>query len=230
MARTIVIGDVHGCRPELEELLDRLALARDDALCFVGDLVARGPDSPGVLDLVAQLGAALVVGNHEWRLLAARRGEPVRLGPSHRALIDSLDDRHWATIEAMRAWVDVPSHPLRVVHAGVVPGVAIDAQDPWALSHLRTLRDDGTPSDKRDFTLWGARYREAPHVVFGHNAVDGLQLHPCATGIDTGCVYGGQLTALVLAAGEPVPPPSERGDVLVSVRARRAYVELRPGA
>lgn len=230
MARTIVIGDVHGCRTELDELLDRVALAQGDALCFVGDLVARGPDSAGVLDRVAQLGATLVVGNHEWRLLAARRGEAVRLGPSHQALMKSLDDRHFATLQAMRAWVDFPEHDLRVVHAGVVPGVPIEAQDPWALSHLRTLRDDGTPSATRDFTLWGERYHEAPHVVFGHNAVDGLQLHPFATGIDTGCVYGGRLTAMVLAAGERVPPKQDRRDVLVSVRARRAYVELEPGA
>ncbi|MCE7975535.1 MAG: hypothetical protein DYG92_14635, partial [Leptolyngbya sp. PLA1] len=72
VGRTIVVGDVHGCRAELEELLSRLAFGREDALYLVGDLVARGPDGPGVLDLAAGLGAAAVQGNHEWRLLQVR--------------------------------------------------------------------------------------------------------------------------------------------------------------
>jgi hypothetical protein len=132
---------------------------------FRGDLVARGPTEPGVLDLVAELGASTVQGNHEWRLLVARaaraRGEPGRrLGPSHELLMKVLEDRHWAALEAMPYWVDLSAHELRVVHAGVVPGIPIERQDPWVLTHLRTLDDDGTPSDKRGATLWGERYRE----------------------------------------------------------------------
>jgi hypothetical protein len=59
--------------------------------------------------------------------------------------------------------------------------------------------------------------------VFGHNARKNPQIHPDATGIDTACVYGEHLTALVLPAGSEVPPPKDRPDALVAVRARRAY-------
>jgi hypothetical protein len=233
--RTIVVGDVHGCRAELEELLSKLALGSEDALYFVGDLIARGPDGVGVLDLAARLEARSVMGNHERRLLHARaaraRGERgPRLGPSHERLLAELGASHWEQLEALPLWLDVSSHPLRIVHAGVVPGVPIQEQDPWALTHMRCLSDDGKPTDARGATLWGERYREEPHVVFGHNAVDGLQLHSRATGLDTGCVYGGRLTALVLPAGEPVPKKKDRPDVLRSVRARAAYVEIPPGA
>lgn len=235
MGRTIVVGDVHGCRAELEELLSRLGFGRQDRLYFVGDLLARGPDGPGVLDLVAELGAASVLGNHEWRLLHARaaraRGERgPKLGASHEHLMQVLEERHWAALEAMPYWLELPPHALRVVHAGLVPGVPIERQDPWLLTHLRSIADDGTPSDKRGPPLWGERYRESPHVVFGHNAVDGLQLHAHATGLDTGCVYGNRLSALVLDAGAPVPPKKDRRDVIVSVRARKAYVDMKPGA
>lgn len=235
MGRTIIVGDVHGCRAEFEELLSRLAFGREDALYLVGDLVARGPDGPGVLDLAARLGAAAVQGNHEWRLLRVRaaraRGEPGRrLGPSHELLMRALEDRHWAALEALPYWLDLPAHELRVVHAGVVPGTPMERQDPWALTHMRSIDDDGVPSDRRAQPLWAERYRELPHVVFGHNAVDGLQLASHATGLDTGCVYGNQLSALVLGPGERVPPKRERRDLIVSVRARKAYVEMKPGA
>ncbi|MDQ2645633.1 MAG: metallophosphoesterase, partial [Myxococcota bacterium] len=69
---TILIGDVHGCAAELSELLERLGPRQGDQVVFVGDLVARGPDSPGVLRLIRELGGRAVRGNHEERLLAAR--------------------------------------------------------------------------------------------------------------------------------------------------------------
>ena len=83
---------------------------------------------------------------------------------------------------------------------------------------------DGTPSAKWGVP-WGKSYVGPPHVVFGHNARRDPQLHPDATGLDTACVYGGALTALVLPAGASVPAPAERRDALVSVPAREAYYD-----
>ena len=232
MARTVIVGDVHGCRAELMDLLDQVAFGADDRLFFVGDLVARGPDSAGVLDLAAELGARAVLGNHERRLLEGRaarlrgkKGGP-RLGPSHQALLAELESHHFAQLEAFPLHLDLPEHGVRIVHAGLVPRVPIEQQDPWVLTHIRSLLDDGSPSDKRGATLWAARYQEEPHVVFGHNAVDGLQMHPHATGLDTACVYGRELSALVLEAAAPPPPLAQRVDAIVSVRARQAYVVL----
>ncbi|HMJ16523.1 MAG TPA: metallophosphoesterase, partial [Polyangiaceae bacterium] len=77
MSRTIVVGDVHGCAAELDMLLEKLGVTGDDQLHFVGDLVARGPNTRAVLRRVRALGARAVMGNHELRLLearAARRG------------------------------------------------------------------------------------------------------------------------------------------------------------
>jgi hypothetical protein len=213
------------------DLLDRVALGEEDQLLFVGDLVARGPDSAGVLDLAAELGGRAVLGNHERRLLQARaasgskKGGP-RLGPSAQALLASLETRHWKQLETFPLHLDLPEHGVRIVHAGLVPRVPIEQQDPWVLTHIRSLLDDGSPSDKRGATLWASRYREEPHVVFGHNAVDGLQMHPSATGLDTACVYGRELSALVLEEGDPPPPLAQRVDAVVSVRARKAYVAL----
>lgn len=234
MARSVIVGDVHGCAAELEDLLDRVGFGAGDALHFVGDLVARGPDGERVLDRARELGASVVRGNHEQRLLDVRaaraRGERgPKAGPSHERLLGTLSPRHWKLLESLPLHCDLPEHDLRIVHAGVVPGLPIEEHEPWALLHMRTLDAQGEPSDERDGTLWGKRYRGPPHVVFGHNAVDGLQLHAYATGLDTGCVYGGELSALVLPRGAPVPPVADRRDAIVSVRARRAYVAMRKG-
>lgn len=228
MARTILIGDVHGCAAELSELLERLAPSRADRVVFVGDLVARGPDSRGVLRIVREIGALSVRGNHEEKLLAARHarrtgGAKPKLGASHAALVAELNEEEWAQLEALPLRLELETHGLWVVHAGIVPGVAWEAQDRWMLTHIRSLDDDGTPSSRWG-RPWGASYR-GPHIVFGHNAQRAPQLHVDATGIDTACVYGGELTALVLLDGAPIPPPENRREALVSVAAKRPYVD-----
>jgi hypothetical protein len=224
MGRTVLVGDVHGCRAELEALLSRLGFAAGDRLVLVGDLVVRGPDPAGTLDLVTQVGGRAVRGNHEDRLLRCRSGERPT-GPQQRVVMDALAPRHWAQIEALPLWLDLPEHGARVVHAGVVPGVPIERQAPRALLYMRCLGPSGEAVEKRGATLWGARYRGPPHVVFGHNAQAEPQLHPDATGLDTGCAYGGRLTALVLAKGAPVPPVGERPAALISVPSLRRYAD-----
>jgi len=231
MGRTVIVGDVHGCRVELEKLLDRIDFASGDRLVFVGDLVARGPDSRGVLDIARRTGAVIVRGNHEEKLIAWRaarntwmRGkasakEP--LGRTHRDVAHSLRPVDWTLLETSPLYFDLPEHGARVVHAGVLPNVAIEHQMPSVLLNVRVIKNSGGPP-----ILWGARYNGSPHVVFGHNATQGLQLHKCATGLDTGCVYGGRLTAMVLAEGQKIPRSFEaRRQLLVSQAAARIYCD-----
>lgn len=211
--RTIIVGDVHGCRVELEALLDRVGFTCGDRLVFVGDLVARGPDSLGVLDIVRRKGAIVVRGNHEQKLLDARAGLST-LPKMHREVALSLRPVDWSILESSRLWLDLPEHEVRVIHAGVDPRVPFPKQKPMTLMAIRTVEDE----------LWGARYKGPPHVVFGHNAPTGIQIHRWATGLDSGCVYGGALTAMVLNAKQKVPAGREaRWSVLVSERARRMW-------
>lgn len=242
MGRTVIVGDVHGCSAELSRLLDRVAFASGDRLVMVGDLVARGPDSLGVLDVVRQTGAILVRGNHEQRLLDLRRERDATTtggGRMHKELAQALRPVDWTLLETSVLWLDLPEHGVRVVHAGVVPGVPIERHTPATLMRIRTVKlgRDGRPVShdvaeseapaRRGPTtdvLWGAAYEGPPHVVFGHNAAPGLQLHPWATGLDTGCVYGGGLTAMVLAPGEKVPRSHRaRRSVLTHQVAARTY-------
>lgn len=227
MRRSVIIGDVHGCLDELTRLLASLEASADDKVFFVGDLVARGPDTTGVLALCRRIGARSVRGNHEGRLLAARRaerdGKRRRLSNVHFPLLKRLSDADWDYIEAMPLWIDLPEHDLRIVHAGVLPSRPFEQQDEWTLTNVRSLDADGRASDKSDFQPWAAVYEAGPHIVFGHNSRAGLQLQPNATGIDTGCVYGGRLTALVLGENQRVPAVTDRRAVLRSVDARQTH-------
>lgn len=230
MKLTAIVGDVHGCTSELEELLEQLRFVEGrDRLLFVGDLVARGPDSHGTLAFARKLGGVAVRGNHEDRLLAWRRRGKA-LGAEHQRLAQALSEEQWAMLDAMPLWIQLPEHGLLVVHAGVVPGLPLERTPPEALLKMRTIDSDDRWSDEPDAgPLWASRYTGPPHVVFGHNARAGAQLHEWATGIDTGCVYGGRLTAVVLAEGQQMPRGAAAGAVLHSVPARRTYYTAKAG-
>jgi hypothetical protein len=195
--------------------------------------VARGPDTKGVITIARKLKAPCVRGNHEHRVILAHdarlRGERgPRLGPSHAALLHDLDEEDWAHLSSLPLSLEFPEHKIRVVHAGIAPGVPMRDQQPWTLLHIRSLTGRGAPSDRFSPVSWAESYEGEPHIVFGHNAQAGLQLHACATGLDTACVYGGRLSALVLEQNQAPPPPEERKACIVSVASRARYVDYGP--
>src|SRR5262249_31357423 len=126
-------------------------------------------------------------------------------------------------LQTSMPFVDLPEHGVRVVHAGVDPQVPFRLQTPETLMRIRTVLLSSGPRGKRH-VLWGSQYTGPPQIVFGHNAAPGLQIHPWATGLDTGCVYGGNLTAMVLASDQKVPRSVQaRRALLVSQPARRVW-------
>lgn len=220
MGRIVFIGDVHGCADELQDLLAACAFDASDELVLVGDLVAKGPDSRRVLALAREHRARGVKGNHDhavlrWRELLARGTAPAH-GPQHLKLAKTFSEEDWATLEALPLSLSLPQANVIVVHAGLVPGVALDRQEPDMLMNIRTLRSDGSGSRRSaDGALWGTRWHGPELVIFGHHATEGLQRHSHAIGLDTGCVYGGKLSAYVW--------PEDR---IVSVPARKTYAPL----
>ena len=219
--RTFVVGDVHGCLEELEDLLRESGWQVGDQLVFVGDLVAKGPDSLGVVRLARELDAQAVRGNHDHHCLrwweARQRGtEPPELGDTHREVVDQLEEPDWVWLAARPLWLELPGHDALVVHAGLLPHVPLEAQDPYDLMNIRSILEDGSGSRRyEDGVPWATRWPGPRLAVFGHDAVRGLQRHPYAFGIDTGCVYGGWLTGLWLPERD-----------LVSVPARADWVEV----
>jgi len=207
-ARTIIIGDIHGCTAELADLLSLVAPKRQDRLISVGDLVCKGPDSKGVLDwAMSAPNLEVVIGNHELRPLEHwTRGKRSHAKAYDAAVYDQLGadlDRYMNFIAGMPSMVSGPG--FLVVHAGFDPREGLEWQSRATLTGIRRL-EDGRP--------WFESYRERTLAVFGHWAQRSAIVRPNAIGIDTGCVYGGALTALIL--------PERR---LVCVPARRVYAD-----
>lgn len=195
---THIIGDVHGCYRELCELLERLGPASDDRLIFVGDLVVRGPDNAGVVRLFLDgelRNATVLLGNNEEKLPPTLRGEPTYATPAVMATLKQLRDARIldATLELFRTFpLYVDLGETAVVHAGVRPGVALGEQTREDLLKIKTV--DGTA----DGAMWWEEYEGAQRVVFGHHVFRDPLVRENAIGLDTGCVYGGALTAYTL--------------------------------
>lgn len=219
--RTIVIGDVHGCIAELEALV-RACKPRDgDRIVLVGDLVAKGPDSRKVVEYARDAGMLAVRGNHDealirWKQAVDRRKAPPRLGRSAQEALSQLADAHLAWLATLPYTLALDDDTL-VVHGGLAPGVKLEKQDPDVMLNLRSVLPGGKLSTRAgEGVPWARKWKGPPFVLFGHDAVRGLQREAFALGLDTGCVYGRELTAAIL--------PERK---LVSVRARRVYTEIR---
>jgi protein phosphatase len=232
-----VVGDVHGCRSELETLLGRLGydVVRDgegravDAshpdgrkAVFLGDLVDRGPDTPGVLRLVmgmVRAGHALAVpGNHEAKLVRALQGKKVQT--SHglaETLAQLATESPEFRDEVQKFCVGLVSHlvldggRLVVAHAGL-----IEAYQGRASARVRSFALYGdTTGETDEFGLpvrypWAADYRGSATVLYGHTPTLEAEWVNGTMCLDTGCAFGGKLSALRYPEREVVSVAAEQ--------------------
>lgn len=209
--RTIVVGDIHGCYDELRDLLDKAALTSLDRVVSVGDLIVKGEKNREVLELfITDERFSAVLGNHDRALRRYWRGEAVSLKDSQEKALRELEHaeaRYSAYLQHLPLMIDLGSH--LVVHAGVRPGVALSGQAVEDLTELRTLGVDRT---NREGVPWYDRYDGDKIVLFGHWPAPRPRLGKRAIGLDTGCVYGYDLTAYIIESAE-----------FLSVKARRVY-------
>lgn len=232
-----VVGDVHGCLDELVGLLGALGytVARDgqgravDAAhpggrraAFVGDLVDRGPDSPGVLRLVmGMVGAGhalLVPGNHDDRLVRALKGRDVKRTHGLAQTLEQLDREPPGFAEQVRDFLDplvthlvLDGGRLVLAHAGLkqqYQGRASARVRDFALYGQSTGETDEYGLPVR--YPWASEYRGSAMVLYGHTPVPEPEWVNNTLCLDTGCVFGGALTALRYPEKEVVSVPARR--------------------
>ena len=210
-ARTIVIGDLHGCYDELLDLLDKVSFASEDRLICVGDLITKGPKNREVLDrFMSDPQFTAVIGNHDLALRRRWNGEKLKLKPSQKPTHKELKkdkDRYVPFLNQLPFTIDLGTH--LVVHAGLRPGLELYSQTTEDMTELRSLGED---RESRKGTPWYDVYDGDKIVLFGHWPAAEPRRGKKAIGLDTGCVYGGQLSAYIVETGE-----------LTSVPARQVY-------
>jgi serine/threonine protein phosphatase 1 len=203
-ARTIAIGDVHGCSQALRTLVDAIGPASDDTLVMLGDYVDRGPDSRGTLDLVLELERRCrlvpLLGNHELMLLDSLENPRVIgmwLSCGGDATVRSYDGRlqnvpgeHLAFIRRCKRYFETPTHFF--IHANYAADIPLDEQPDYLVfwehihSHLPAPHENGKTA------------------IVGHTSQKSgevLDLGHCIC-IDTFCHGGGWLTAMDIATGQ----------------------------
>ena len=185
--RQIIIGDVHGCRDELLLLLDKCKFDHQrDRIIFVGDLVAKGPDSLGCLKLASSLNASSVIGNHEVKVLKFVKqlasGTAAVENSEHAILANSLLKKHIELLDYVRKfppWIELHDSSVLVVHAGLLPGTRPDENDLSVLTTMRSITEQegmlkSSPLPGKQ--PWALSWRGPPTVIFGHDAARGLQV------------------------------------------------------
>lgn len=213
MLRTIIIGDVHGCIDELNLLLEKIQFCPNkDQLYFTGDLINRGPSSVEVFKRFKDLNAKAVLGNHEYWVLK-RHVESEKMEEKIHRLKNQFGEHYDDFIEDVQSWpAYIETDQFILVHAGLVPGENPAKSDPFQLTTIRTWDGVGSNLNSEKDPAWFEFYQGKKLVVFGHWArLEGVN-RKNVIGLDTGCVYGKKLSALVL--------PERK---IVSVKALKIY-------
>jgi protein phosphatase len=221
-----IIGDVHGCFDELCELLGELGYAISERACedsslwyhvrppagrralFLGDLVDRGPNNPAVLRLVmgmVEAGTALCVpGNHDDKLMRYLNGRKVKIAHGLATTLEQLERESPEFRERVRAFIAGLTHHyvldggrLVVAHAGMKE--QLQGRDSKRVRDYALYGETTGELDEYGLPIridWAAHYQGRAIVVYGHTPVHEPTWVNRTINIDTGCVFGGRLTAL----------------------------------
>lgn len=216
-----IIGDIHGCFEELKELLEKLGYSihktennfeifppENRKVIFVGDLTDRGPNSPDVLRLVMKMvkskQAYCVCGNHDAKLLRRLSGQNAKLTHGLDLTMEQLDKESAEFREEARAFLDtLISHyvfdagNLVVAHAGLKEDM--QGKMSGKIQSFCLYGDTTGESDEYGLPIrlnWAADYKGKAMVIYGHTPVPEAEWQNNTMDIDTGCVFGGKLTAL----------------------------------
>lgn len=201
----LIVGDVHGCCDELQELLASNDINKENTcVLFVGDLVSRGPKSVQVVEFVMSNSWFSVRGNNdEVSLLELKQSQNEKRDPPPKyTWTTELTKECQKWLHDLPYVIHIPSRSIIVVHAGLLPETPLNKQSLDMFLHMRCVKRTESgwtwirKYEDQEHKLWGEAWSGPDHVYFGHDAQRLFQQHKYATGLDTACVYGLELTAI----------------------------------
>lgn len=200
--RTFFIGDVHGCYDELLSLFDYIGLWDEDHLYFVWDLINKWPKSLEVVEFVrSRPNTWSVIGNHEYFTFSVDEATRRIIEKKHPGWISSLEKKSGNLVGLFEGtdhikWLTslptiIESEDFILVHGGLHPDFWVET--PVEIATMIRLYE-GKP--------WYTYYRWSKPIIYGHWAAAWLRVTPNTIGLDTGCCFGGHLTAYCLETKE----------------------------
>ncbi len=225
--RLIVYGDLHGCLTEFKELRKKINPKKDDIEVVVGDSIIKGPFSKEVVSYIRKNKILLILGNNEDKFLKCLKKK------------DLCSDRFWKYAKKIKKkdieFLKTLPYFLKIknitiVHGGIPLGVSLDKkltkEELKELTMLRYYDKDLNSLSWKDrdkmYKYWAELYdgREG-FVVYGHQPFSKPRIDKYAVGIDTGCVYGGRLSAVVFKLKDK--KYDTKDFKIISVKARKNY-------
>jgi len=235
--RVIVYGDLHGCLDEFRALRAKVDPAEKDREIIIGDLLDKGPHGVETLRFARRKGIECLMGNHEYKYVRYRRHHlhemrtgrknPMTFGPNRMRMYESLEASDFDYMESMPLYIKIDN--LTLLHAGITNDLDLETATPKKLEnvlYIRQLHPDGRwisgGQNVAGAVHWSERYDGNQGViVYGHDDFDEVKVDACAIGIDTGCVYGNKLTAIIFE--DTIDPL--KSYVLEQVSAKQIYFE-----
>lgn len=231
--RTIIISDIHGCISEFQELLKTVSYnPAQDRCILLGDLIDRGPDSVGVVRMAREMNLECVMGNHELKFLKWYKNRNSRSD-----VLDNKDFYSHFSDDDINYIFKLPSYikynNTIMVHGGVKANKSITEQSSNDLSYLRYIDSNGNfismtkvqelGKEAIGAYFWTEFWRGPESVVYGHHVhsykdplIEEVAPNIFCYGLDTGCCFGGRLTALILETKE-----------IVQIQAKETYYKSR---
>lgn len=207
----LIVGDVHGCYHEMQMILSkaRSHTSKPLLVIFAGDMLRKGPKNLEVMEYIRSNCKTVfcVRGNHEQSILKKIDESEKRLSEDD-AWLRTLESSDIDFLRDLPYTITIPDLKITVVHAGLVPDTPMHLQANSVMLNMRSLeiKEDifhghvWNPTNNGKVGVpWASLWTGPNHVYFGHDAQRKLQFYEFATGLDSGCVYGGYLSSVLIS-------------------------------
>jgi len=215
MKKIIVYGDPHGCLDEFLELRNKIKPSSIDREIIIGDILDKGPNSIELLRFVRKNNIESIVGNHEDKYLRYKKhydlfiekgiNIPMNFQEEKILIFNTLNQEDLSYLESLPYFIRIDN--LTLVHGGVTNDMNLNKlsnKDIKMIIRLRYLQEDNKISHTAHKNAYNIRWAELYNgsngvIVYGHESYDEVKYDNFAIGIDTGCVYGNKLSAIVIS-------------------------------
>lgn len=215
MNKFIIYGDIHGCYDDFISLREKVNPQKNDIEVCVGDIITKGYASIKILRYIQENGIFSVLGNHEDKIIRylkhreSSKKNPIILDNDELQIVDNLTPKDIEFLYSLPLFLRFGD--ITVLHGGLQNSMVLENlsnREHQKLLRLRYLDQDGHfvayGEETEDSIFWADIYDgNQGFVVYGHQRFDEPKINKYAIGIDTGCVYGNKLSAVVIDSINP---------------------------